>query len=115
MNHRLIRWLTAGALVTASTLTASVAIAANNDDNDQSLTGTSLDLASEAALVETGGGTVIETETGDDGAAYSVEVRTPDGSVVEVNLDEQFAVTGSSPDDDSGEGATETESGTDDD
>lgn len=45
-------------------------------------------------------GEVIETETGDDGAAYGVEVRKDDGSVVEVNLDESFEVIGTEADDD---------------
>ncbi len=73
---------------------------ANGGDDDQPLTGTALEQASEAALAHTGGGTVIETEVGDDGAAYGVEVRLDDGSVVEVNLDENFAVTGQEADDD---------------
>ena len=102
MNHRLIGWLTAGALLVAFTVSASVAIAANVDD-DEPLTGTTLEQASDAALAETGGGTVLETEQGDDGAAYSVEVQTPDGAVVEVNLDDQFSVIGSRSDDDSGD------------
>ncbi len=46
---------------------------------------------------------MTETEIGDDGAAYEVEVRLSDGSQVEVNLDADFVVTGSAPDDDSGE------------
>ena len=41
-----------------------------------------------------------ETETGDDGAAYSVEVELADGSQVEVNLDENFDVIGQESDDD---------------
>ena len=47
-----------------------------------------------------GGGTVVETESGDDGAAYSVEIRREDGSQVEVNLDADFNVIGSAADDD---------------
>jgi hypothetical protein len=43
---------------------------------------------------------VIETEVGDDGAAYGVEVRRADGSVVEVELDENFAVIGQEADED---------------
>ena len=54
--------------------------------------GQALDKAIEAALEHTGGGTVTETEVGDDGAAYGVEVRLDDGSQVEVNLDENFNV-----------------------
>ncbi len=52
------------------------------------------------ALEATGGGTVTETEMGDDGAAYSVEVRLDDGTQVEVNLDGEFTVIGRSADDD---------------
>ena len=73
---------------------------ANGGDDDQPLTGTSLEQASAAALAHTGGGTVVETEVGDDGAAYGVEVRLDDGSVVEVNMDASFAVTGQEVDDD---------------
>ena len=58
---------------------------------------------SQAALEHVGQGTVIETEMGDDGAAYGVEIRLRDGSVVEVELDENFNVSGTESDDDSGE------------
>jgi len=106
MNHRLIGWLTAGTLLVAFTVSASVAVAANVDD-DEPLTGSTLESASDAALAETGGGTVLETEQGDDGAAYSVEVQMSSGEVVEINLDEQFTVIGRSTDDDaSGESET---------
>ena len=108
MNHKLVGWLTAGALLVAFTVSASVAVAANVDD-DEPLSGTTLEQASDAALAETGGGTVLETEQGDDGAAYSVEVQTPDGSVVEVNLDDQFTVIGSSTDDDKGDESETTD------
>jgi hypothetical protein len=54
----------------------------------------------EAALAEVGGGTVVETEAGDDGAAYGVEIRRDDGSVVEVSLDKSFAVIGLEGDND---------------
>lgn len=77
-----------------------VANGAAESDTDTPLTGTDLDRATEAALAHTGGGTVIESEIGDDGAAYGIEIRLDDGSVVEVNLDESFAVIGSEPDDD---------------
>jgi hypothetical protein len=46
-----------------------------------------------------------ETEAGDDGAAYGVEVRLPDGRQVEVNLDQSFKVVRQEPDEDKpGEG-----------
>jgi uncharacterized membrane protein YkoI len=69
-------------------------------DDDQPLTGTTLEKATAAALAHTGGGTVTETEIGDDGAAYSVELRLADGRQVEVNLDEDFKVIGQDDDDD---------------
>ena len=78
---------------------AGIGIAAVGDD-DRPLEGSAHDRAVEAALAETGGGEVIETEVGDDGAAYGVEVRLPDGTVVEVSLDEDFGVVGSDVDDD---------------
>jgi uncharacterized membrane protein YkoI len=73
-----------------------------NEDNDSDapLTGSDLDRAVAAALDHVGGGEVTETETGDDGAAYGVEIRLDDGSQVEVNLDADFEVIGSEPDDD---------------
>ncbi|MGH3016725.1 MAG: PepSY domain-containing protein [Gaiellaceae bacterium] len=85
-------------LVTAA-ISAGFALAAGGDD-DQPLTGASLEKATAAALAHTGGGTVTETEVGDDGAAYGVEVRLADGRQVEVNLDENFDVIGQQNDDD---------------
>jgi len=67
---------------------------------DSPITGTALDRGVAAALEHTGGGEVTETEMGDDGAAYGVEIRLDDGSQVEVNLDADFNVIGSEPDDD---------------
>jgi len=63
-------------------------------------TGSALEQATKAALEYTGGGTVTETEVGDDGAAYGVEIRLDDGRQVEVNLDENFNVIGQENDDD---------------
>ena len=78
---------------------AGIAVATGGDD-DQPITGSALDKATAAALEHTGGGTVTETEVGDDGAAYGVEIRLDDGSQVEVNLDESFNVIGQAVDDD---------------
>jgi hypothetical protein len=86
-----------------------VGIASSTDD-DQPIRGDARLRASEAALEHVGQGTVIETELGDDGAAYGVEIRRDDGSVVEVEIDENFKVTGTERDDDSDE-----DEGTDDD
>ncbi len=101
--------------VTVGTAAAAVVIgagalsgiaAANGGDDDQPLTGATRDKAVAAAQQHAGGGTVTETEVGDDGAAYEVELRMPDGSQIEVNLNEDFSVVGSEPDDD---GATDSQ------
>jgi hypothetical protein len=97
MTRRLV--LIAALIVVIGVVSAGFAIAAGGGD-DQPLTGSTLEQAKAAALAHTGGGTVVETETGDDGAAYGVEVRLEDGSQVEVNLDSEFAVIGSEADDD---------------
>jgi len=76
-----------------------LAVATGGDD-DQPIAGSARDKAIEAALEYTGGGTVTETETGDGGAAYGVEIRLDDGRQVEVNLDESFSVIGQERDDD---------------
>ncbi len=87
------------AIVVAGAAVAGGVAVANNGD-DEPLTGAVRDRAVAAALAFTGGGTATETEIGDDGAAYEVEIRLEDGSQVEVQLDESFTVLGSEPDDD---------------
>ena len=101
----------AALVLVVGAISAGFAIAASGDD-DKPLTGSNLEKATAAALAHTGGGTVVETEVGDDGAAYGVEVRLDDGRVVEVNLDESFDVTGQANDDD---GAGDRDDGPDDD
>jgi hypothetical protein len=100
------RWI-AGGVVALAVIGGGtgIAIAAGSDD-DEPLTGSALERATQAALEHTGGGTVIETEAGDDGAAFGVEIRLDDGRVVEVALDANFDVIGDEADDD---GATEQE------
>jgi hypothetical protein len=80
--------------------TAGFAIAGGVGDNDEPLTGATLARATAAALEHTGGGKVVETETGDGGAAYGVEVQLAGGRQVEVELDENFEVIGQETDDD---------------
>jgi hypothetical protein len=96
--QRRTRWIAAAGLAVA--MAGAIAAAATGGDTDQELTGATRDRAVAAALAATGGGTVLETEAGDDGAAYGVEVRLADGRQVEVNLDEAFRVVGQEPDED---------------
>jgi hypothetical protein len=109
MNRKLI--LIVACVLALGAISAGIAIAAGGVD-EKLLTGSALERATTAALAHTGGGTVVETETGDDGAAYGVEVRLADGTQVEVNLDENFEVVGQETDDD---GANEQEGPDDDD
>lgn len=102
---------TVAALVIAGAA-ATVSVATSSDDRP--LEGNDLDRATAAALEHTGGGTVVDSEVGDGGAAYEVEVALDDGSVVEVQLDASFAVSGSNVDDDGSEGGSGGESGRDD-
>jgi hypothetical protein len=99
MSGKRTRWILGGALV-AALIGGGTAVAVGTAGDDQPLTGTDLERATAAALDHTGEGTVIETEVGDDGAAYGVEIRLDDGSVVEVSLDENFRVVGQETDDD---------------
>jgi uncharacterized membrane protein YkoI len=92
------RWIVGAGL--AAAIAAGTAAAAAGGDDDQELTGATRDRAVAAALAATGGGTVLETEAGDDGAAYGVEVRLDDGRQVEVNLDSSFKVVNQEPDED---------------
>lgn len=100
MNRR--KKLLVGAVIAIAAIGGGtgIGLATSSDDNDAPLTGSAREKAEQAALEHTGGGTVIETETGDDGAAYGIEIRKQDGTVVEVSLDENFDVMNGSPDDD---------------
>ncbi|WP_277960003.1 PepSY domain-containing protein [Frigoribacterium faeni] len=87
-----------------------VALASGLDDGVSAQT---RDRAQEAALAETGGGTVTEVDTLDDGlVGYEVEVVLPDGREATVLLDDDHSVTSSRVDDDDddshGSGATPT-------
>lgn len=97
---RKTRWI-AGGTITLAVMGGGVGIAVGASTGDEEpLTGSALDRASAAALEHAGGGTVIETETGDGSATYGVEVRLDDGSTIEVSLDANFNVTGQEADDD---------------
>ena len=94
--------LVAGGALAFAAIAGGTGIAvANGGDNDMPLEGSTLDKAVSAALAATGGGEVLETEVGDDGSAYGVEIRLEDGSQVEVNLDSSFHLINQEPDHDS--------------
>jgi uncharacterized membrane protein YkoI len=82
---------------------AAVAIgtdeAGDDDATQRSITGSALQNASDAALEHTGGGTVTETEVGDEESYYEVEVTTDEGQQ-DVQLDRSFNVVSSEGDSD---------------
>ena len=72
--------------------------AGDDDATQESISGSALKKASDAALEHTGGGEVTETEVGDEESYYEVEV-TLDGSQTDVQLDRSFNVVGDEADD----------------
>ncbi len=66
---------------------------ATGDDGDVTITGLNAERATEAALDATGGGTANAVERdNENGGTWEVEVTKPNGSTVDVRLDENFAV-----------------------
>ncbi len=110
MNRRklALAGATAAALVLAG---GGVAIAGGVGDDDAAerpIPGPELQRAEDAALAETGGGEVTGTEVEDEESWYEVEVTLDDGTQVDVQLDEDFAVVGTESE------RGDEESGTDD-
>jgi len=95
-------WTIAGAALAVALIAggAGAVVATGGDDNDQPITGTDLERASQAALEHTGGGRVTETEVGDEESYYEVEVTLDNGSQVDVQLDKDFNVVGDQADND---------------
>ena len=62
------------------------------EGEDVAITGDPLEQAKAAALAHTDGGTVTDTEVGDEESYYEVEVTLDSGQQVDVQLDEQFNV-----------------------
>jgi hypothetical protein len=92
--------LAAGVAAAAILVVGGAGVVRAASSGDVALEGTEFDRATASALRYLGDGTVVETERGDDGSAYEVEVELDDGSQVAVELDENFRVIGSEPDDD---------------
>jgi hypothetical protein len=107
-------FLVIATLICLVAVTAGVAMSGpGGDADDQPLKGSTLEKARAAALAQTGGGVVTETEIGDDGAAYGVEIVLGNGSEVEVSLDAKFNVVSQEADDGPGDD-DETRGGNDD-
>ncbi|HET8862911.1 MAG TPA: hypothetical protein VFM94_06660, partial [Solirubrobacterales bacterium] len=80
---------------------AGVASATGGGDDSRPITGKALEDASTAALQATSGGTVTDTEVGDEESYYEVEVTKADGNQVDVQLDRNLNPVGQSADNES--------------
>jgi len=101
--------IAAASVLAAGAGAAGIATAGGADDDEAPIKGSALEQASDAALAETGEGTVSETEVGDEESYYEVEVTLDDGSEVDVQLNRDFEAVSSEAEDES-----EEESGQDD-
>jgi uncharacterized membrane protein YkoI len=100
INRKIAIVVGAAAIVAggAGIATAAVGSGDSAEGPDTAISGDALQKARDAALAETGGGRVTGTEVDDEESYYEVEVTKDDGSQVDVQLDENFAVVGNSAD-----------------
>ena len=109
LNRKRIATIIAGAaVVTGGTVGVASAVSGDDDAQDRPIPASERDQAEQAALEETGGGKVTETEVDDEESKYEVEVTLEDGTQVDVQLDEDFQVVGTESD------GSDDESGSDD-
>jgi uncharacterized membrane protein YkoI len=111
VNNKLKSGLIAGAAVAAlaggGAAIAGATGGGDDDGSEQAITGSALAKAKAAALRETGGGQVGETEVRDEEGYYEVEVTRDDGSQVDVHLDRALNVLGSESDGSGDDGASD--------
>lgn len=92
-----------------------VAVAATGGvggEAEATVTGPDADRAIAAAMASTGGGKAGAVERDDEsGATYEVEVTKPDGTTVDVRLNDAFAVVSSAADTESTAGENGNENG----
>lgn len=90
MNKRLLVVLVA--VVAIAAITGGV-LALAGGANDETVSGSQADSAVKAALEATNGGTANSVELDDEnGATWEVEVTKPNGTTVDVRLDEDYKV-----------------------
>lgn len=97
----------ASTVVAVGVVAGTGAAVAFSDSGDSPITGDALEQASAVALEYTGGGSVTETEIGDEDSYYEVEVTMDDGQQIDVQLDEAFNVVGDKVDSEEGPGDNE--------
>lgn len=83
---------TIGAVAVAGAVTGG-AIAFASNDSEGGVSGPQADRVLQVALQATGGGTASAVERdGENGGVWEVEVRKPDGAIVDVRPDENYSV-----------------------
>jgi uncharacterized membrane protein YkoI len=107
MNRRtkiLLGTAAATAIIGLGATGVATAADTGDDSPDVELTGDDLERAGEAALAETGGGEVVDSEAESEENGYEVEVNLDDGRQMEVQLDANFAVVGSAENEEGDDG-----------
>jgi pyruvate/2-oxoacid:ferredoxin oxidoreductase beta subunit len=93
MKAKLVVGAAATGCTVAVVLAGGAAAVASNDDGDHTVTGSQAARATAAALAATEGGTANSVERdSENGAAWEVEVTKPDGTTVDVRLDQTYQV-----------------------
>lgn len=83
----------AGVVFAAGLSGGAVALAGGSDGGEGTIAGPGADRATAAALEATNGGQANSVERdSENGATWEVEVTRPDGTTVDVRLDDQYGV-----------------------
>ncbi|MGW4758279.1 PepSY domain-containing protein [Streptomyces chartreusis] len=98
--QRRTKWIVTGvaALALAGGGSSLALAASSGDTGDTPISGPALAKASAAALEHTNGGTVTQTEVGDEDSYYEVEVTLDNGKQTDVQLNKDFKVVSSTID-----------------
>ena len=94
LTRKRIVLIFAGAALVTVGIVGGAAAFSGGADRDRPLPASQLEQAKQAALEETGGGSVTDTEVDDEESKYEVEVTLDDGTQVDVQLDADFHVVG---------------------
>ena len=103
-TRKLIAVAAAATALAAAGAGTAIAVSGGGDEGDQA-TGTGADRARAAALAITGGTANAVERDSENGATWEVEVTQPDGTTVDVRLDERFELVAVEPDSEGGDGA----------
>lgn len=96
------------AVVAVAAAGGGVALAGSGDDDEGTVTGPQADAATAAALEATGGGQANAVERDSENrATWEVEVTKPDGTTVDVRLDERYQVVVIEGDSESGDSGSD--------